>query len=49
MAPFGFIVDGLDDDIEVIDKHTGDRWVRANNNNSKFDEYGDRSFMWDYV
>jgi len=48
MAPFGFIIDGLDDDIEVIDKHTGDRWVRANNN-SNFDEYGNRSFMWDYV
>jgi len=48
MAPFGFIIDGLDDDVEVIDKHTGDRWVRANNN-SNFDEYGNRSFMWDYV
>jgi hypothetical protein len=48
MAPFGFIIDGLDDDIEVIDKHTGDRWVKANNN-SNFDEYGNRSFMWDYV
>ena len=49
MAPFGFIVDGLDDDFEVVDKHTGDRWVRANNNNANFDEYGDHSFMWDYV
>ena len=48
MAPFGFIIDGLDDDIEVVDKHTGDRWVKANNN-SNFDEYGNRSFMWDYV
>jgi len=48
MAPFGFIIDGLDDDVEVIDKHTGDRWVKANNN-SNFDEYGNRSFMWDYV
>jgi len=48
MAPFGFIIDGLDDDVEVIDKHTGDRWIKANNN-SNFDEYGNRSFMWDYV
>ena len=49
MAPFGFIVDGLDEDIEVIDKDTGDRWTRVNNSNENFDEYGNNSFMWDYV
>ena len=49
MAPFGFIVDGLDEDLEVIDKDTGDRWTRVNNSNGNFDEYGNNSFMWDYV
>jgi len=38
MAPFGFISDGLDDDT-FIDSE-GDRWHT--------DEYGDRSYMWDY-
>ena len=38
MAPFGFINDGLDDSTFVDDD--GDRWFS--------DEYGDRSFMWDY-
>ena len=38
MAPFGFISDGLDDD-SFIDKN-GERWYA--------DEYGDRSYMWDY-
>ena len=38
MAPFGFISDGLDDD-SFIDKD-GERWYA--------DEYGDRSYMWDY-
>ena len=38
MAPFGFIADGFDDDNFT---HTdGDRWYT--------DEYGDRSYMWDY-
>jgi len=49
MAPFGFIVNGLDEDIEVIDKDTGDRWTRVNNSNGNLDEYGNNSFMWDYV
>ena len=40
MAPFGFMVDGLDDDGEVDEK--GDRWFKA-------DEYGDRSYMWEYM
>ena len=40
MSPFGFMVDGLDDDGEVDEK--GDRWFKA-------DEYGDRSYMWEYM
>ena len=39
MAPFGFLNDGLDDDSFTDD--AGDRWFKA-------DEYGDRSYMWDY-
>ena len=39
MAPFGFIDDGLDQDTFVDTE--GDRW-------NKVDEYGDRSYMWDY-
>ena len=39
MAPFGFVLDGLDDEVEVDDK--GDAWA-------KVDEYGDMAFMWDY-
>ena len=38
MAPFGFIVNGLDD-TSFVDQD-GDRW--------HLDEYGDSSFMWDY-
>jgi hypothetical protein len=38
MAPFGFIVNGLDD-TSFVDQD-GDRW--------HLDEYGDNSFMWDY-
>lgn len=38
MAPFGFMSDGLDDDSFV--DGDGDRWHT--------DEYGDRSFMWEY-
>ena len=38
MAPFGFMDDGLEDS-SFIDKD-GDRWT--------LDEYGDRSYMWDY-
>ena len=39
MAPFGFVLDGLEDD-DLMDS-SGDRWKKA-------DEYGDRSFMWEY-
>ena len=38
MAPFGFVSDGLDD--EVIVDAQGERWEVA--------EYGDRSYMWEY-
>ena len=48
MAPFGFILDGLDEDT-FVEKETGDIW--------KVDEYGDKgggvtlnddSYMWNY-
>ena len=38
MSPFGFIEDGLDEG-SFVDQE-GDRWHT--------DEYGDRSYMWDY-
>jgi len=41
MAPFGFIDDGLGDDTFVDAE--GDRWNKAS------DEYGERSYMWDYL
>ncbi len=40
MAPFGFMDDGLDNGSFTDDE--GDRWFKA-------DEYGDRSFMWEYL
>ena len=39
MAPFGFVSDGFDN-MEVFTDSEGDRWYA--------DEYGDRSYMWDY-
>ena len=39
MAPFGFILDGINDEGSFVDE-SGDRWYA--------DEYGDRSYMWDY-
>tara|TARA_B100000003_G_scaffold4970_1_gene4516 strand:- start:6888 stop:8537 length:1650 start_codon:yes stop_codon:yes gene_type:complete len=39
MAPFGFVSDGLSDDSSFVDA-AGDRWHT--------DEYGDRSYMWEY-
>ena len=38
MSPFGFIVDGTEED-SFVDAD-GERWYN--------DEYGDRSYMWDY-
>jgi len=40
MAPFGFISDGFEDGASFVDTD-GDRWHT--------DEYGDRSYMWDYM
>ena len=40
MAPFGFMSDGLDDMESFVDAE-GDRWHT--------DEYGDRSYMWEYM
>ena len=40
MAPFGFVSDGFEDMDAFVDKD-GDRWYS--------DEYGDRSYMWDYM
>ena len=40
MAPFGFMDDGMGDDNFVDDE--GDRWFKA-------DEYGDKSYMWEYL
>jgi hypothetical protein len=55
MAPFGFILDGLDDTEVYVDLETGDRWMFATAENEfssmevwNTDEYGDRSHMWDY-
>jgi hypothetical protein len=55
MAPFGFILDGLDDTEVYVDLETGDRWLFAKAENEfssvevwNTDEYGDRSDMWDY-
>ena len=39
MAPFGFMSDGLDDSSFV--DNDGDLWHT--------DEYGDRSYMWEYM
>jgi len=58
MSPFGFIMDGLEDDTFVDDE--GDTWSTMDNGsleldrlagtpgNWNTDEYGDRSFMWEY-
>ena len=39
MAPFGFIVDGVNDQSSFVD-NSGDRWYA--------DEYGDMAYMWEY-
>ena len=39
MAPFGFILDGTDEDSFVDEQ--GDTWNKA-------DEYGDMTYMWEY-
>jgi hypothetical protein len=40
MAPFGFVVDGVNDQSSFVDQD-GDRWFT--------DEYGDRAYMWEYM
>ena len=39
MSPFGFILDGVNDEESFVDTD-GDRWF--------VDEYGDRAYMWEY-
>ena len=55
MAPFGFISDGLEDMEVFVEQETGDRWMFATPENEmqsqeiwNVDEYGDRSYNWDY-
>jgi hypothetical protein len=55
MSPFGFISDGLEDMEVFVEKETGDRWMFATAENGiqtqeiwNVDEYGDRSYNWDY-
>ncbi len=45
MAPFGFVDDGLGNETEVID---GELW-QTENDGGKMDEYGNRSYMWEYL
>ena len=45
MAPFGFVDDGLGDETELID---GELW-QTNNQSGVMDEYGNRSYMWEYL
>jgi len=47
MAPFGFIDDGLED--EAIVDNEGNVWtIDMNSNDYTIDEYGDKSYMWEY-
>ena len=55
MAPFGFLSDGLDSIDNIVDGD-GDVWVHAPKGNPtesmeiwNVDEYGDKSYMWDYM
>jgi hypothetical protein len=55
MSPFGFISDGLDDMESFVEQSTGDRWLSTAQNSGNqplevwnLDEYGDRSYMWEY-
>jgi hypothetical protein len=56
MSPFGFVSDGFDDMGIIVEEETGDKWMIVgpkNENNPlevwNLDEYGDKSYMWDYV
>jgi len=54
MSPFGFILNGINDEEVFVEKETGDHWLVASpTSNSSMeswnvDEYGDVSYMWDY-
>jgi len=56
MSPFGFISDGLDDFDSIINETKNEeRWIWAGNDKENhalevwnIDEYGDRSYMWEY-
>ena len=54
MAPFGFFLNGVDEEEQVIDQKTGDVWSlnvdgRDNEDSAwKVDEYGDMSHMWEF-
>ena len=55
MSPFGFISDGLEEMDVLVEQGTGDRWMFATATSENkpmevwnLDEYGDRSYMWDY-
>ena len=45
MAPFGFMLDGLEDDFIVDDD--GQRWTKADRDDIE-STYGDMSYMWEY-
>ena len=49
MAPFGFLDDGINDITGSFVDSDGDRWSSASSNDWNVDEYGDRSYMWDYM
>jgi len=55
MAPFGFILNGLEETAVFVDKNNGDRWLIATEENKmdmeeiwNVDEYGDSSPTWYY-
>jgi len=55
MSPFGFIVDGLEEFDVVVDSKNEDKWIWVGQDKDNqvmevwnIDEYGDRSYMWEY-
>ncbi len=55
MAPFGFILNGLEETAVFVDKNNGDRWLIATEENKmdmeeiwNVDEYGNSSSTWYY-
>ena len=45
MAPFGFMLDGLEDDFIIDDD--GQRWTKTDRDDIE-STYGDMSYMWEY-